>query len=187
MASCWASWTDNPRKGTVMSKVADVRVLEAAQAAADVGLPESVQVALADIAATAREGLLALSVAAGLAVMVEMMEAEITARVGAQARQAGRPQRGTSRVDRHVGRVGWSQGGGAPAPRTDAGWPGGGTGVVRGVPPTTTSSTPSARTEERRVGGRRAHALAHPGDCRSSATSERNAAAGLPAAVQFLR
>ncbi|MDQ3707856.1 MAG: hypothetical protein M3387_00840 [Actinomycetota bacterium] len=34
---------DNPWKGTVMSKVADVRVLEAAEAAVEPGLPESVQ------------------------------------------------------------------------------------------------------------------------------------------------
>ncbi|MBA2277758.1 MAG: IS256 family transposase, partial [Chloroflexia bacterium] len=65
-----------------MSKVADVRVLEAALAAADPDVSESVQVALTDIAATAREGLLALSVSVGLAVMSEMMQAEITAKVG---------------------------------------------------------------------------------------------------------
>lgn len=65
-----------------MSKVADIRMLEAAKAAVDPGLPDSVQVALTDIAATAREGLLALSVSVGLAVMAEMMETEITAKVG---------------------------------------------------------------------------------------------------------
>lgn len=66
-----------------MSKVADnVRVLDAAEAAVQPGLPDQVQVALTDIAATAREGLLALSVSVGLAVMAEMMEAEVVAKVG---------------------------------------------------------------------------------------------------------
>lgn len=65
-----------------MSKVADVRALDGAQAAVEPGLPDAVQVALTDIAATAREGLLALSVSVGLAVMSEMMQAEITAKVG---------------------------------------------------------------------------------------------------------
>lgn len=41
-------------------------------------LPDEVQVALADIAEVAREGLLALSVSTGLAVLGEMMEAERT-------------------------------------------------------------------------------------------------------------
>jgi len=46
------------------------------------GLPDEVQLALADIAEVAREGLLALSVSAGLAVLGEMMEAERTALCG---------------------------------------------------------------------------------------------------------
>jgi putative transposase len=41
-------------------------------------LPEEVAVAMCDIAGAAREGLLALSVAAGMAVMAAMFEAEIT-------------------------------------------------------------------------------------------------------------
>ena len=45
-------------------------------------LPDEVQLALADIAHVAREGLLALSVTAGLAVLGEMMEAERTALCG---------------------------------------------------------------------------------------------------------
>lgn len=42
------------------------------------GLPAELQVALADIAGVAREGLLALSVAAGLSVMQAMFEPEVT-------------------------------------------------------------------------------------------------------------
>jgi putative transposase len=42
------------------------------------GLPERVQLAMVDIAGAAREGLLAMSVAAGLAVLQTMLEAEVT-------------------------------------------------------------------------------------------------------------
>jgi hypothetical protein len=45
-------------------------------------LPEEIGLALADIAGAAREGLLAMSVAAGMAVMVAMFEAEIAASCG---------------------------------------------------------------------------------------------------------
>jgi len=45
-------------------------------------LPEEIRLVFADIAGVAREGLLAMSVAAGLAVMQAMFEAEITAVTG---------------------------------------------------------------------------------------------------------
>jgi len=45
-------------------------------------MPAELHVALAGIADLAREGLLAMSVGVGLAVMVEMMEEELTAKVG---------------------------------------------------------------------------------------------------------
>ena len=48
---------------------------QAVEAAAGVGLPDEVQVALSDIAGVAREGLGALSVSTGLAVMQQMMQA----------------------------------------------------------------------------------------------------------------
>ena len=77
-----------------MSKVANIRVLDVAEAATAPAVPESVQLALRDVAAAAREGLLALSVQVGLAVMAEMMEAEVTARVGPKhARVADRTAR----------------------------------------------------------------------------------------------
>jgi len=86
-----------------MSKVADVRVLEVAEAAVEPGLAESVQVALQDIAATAREGLLALSVSVGLAVMAEMMESEVTAKVGLKhAKLADRTARRHAATDSSV-------------------------------------------------------------------------------------
>ena len=54
-------------------------------------LPDEVQLALADIASVAREGLLALSVTAGLAVLGEMMEAERTGLCGPRdAKDPGR-------------------------------------------------------------------------------------------------
>lgn len=49
-------------------------------------LPEEISLALADIAGVAREGLLAMSVAAGMAVMQTMFEAEITAVAGAKGK-----------------------------------------------------------------------------------------------------
>ena len=45
-------------------------------------LSEELRVALSDVAATAREGLLAMSVGVGLRVMAELMDAEVTAKVG---------------------------------------------------------------------------------------------------------
>ena len=65
-----------------MKNVAAVRAVEPDEAAEMSGLPDELTVALSDIAGVAREGLLALSVSAGLAVMAEMMEAEITGVVG---------------------------------------------------------------------------------------------------------
>lgn len=55
-----------------------LQVVDAAEVdeAVTSGLPDEVQVVLADIAGVAREGLLALSVTTGLAVLSEMMEAE---------------------------------------------------------------------------------------------------------------
>ncbi len=45
-------------------------------------LTAELQLAMSDVAALAREGLLAMSVGVGLRVMVEMMEAELTDKVG---------------------------------------------------------------------------------------------------------
>ncbi len=54
----------------------NVRVVRQEQAAGVADLPAEVSLALTDIVAVAREGLLAMSVAAGMAVMQTMFEAE---------------------------------------------------------------------------------------------------------------
>lgn len=68
-----------------MSKrnVAAVRLVARDEAAEVVELPEELRVSLARVAGAAREGLLAMSATVGLAVMHEMMNAEMTAKVGA--------------------------------------------------------------------------------------------------------
>jgi transposase-like protein len=58
-------------------------------------LPAEVRLALADIAGAAREGLLAMSVAAGMAVMQAMFDAEVTAACGPKGRHD--PDRGAVR------------------------------------------------------------------------------------------
>lgn len=68
-----------------------------------VALPAEVQLALADIGAVAREGLLAMSVAAGLAVMQTMFDAEITAACGPKGRHDA--DRAASRHGREKGSV----------------------------------------------------------------------------------
>src|SRR6478609_9277648 len=60
-----------------MKTVPTVRLADTADAVALPDLPEEVRLAMTDIAGAAREGLLALSVAAGMAVMQAMFEAEI--------------------------------------------------------------------------------------------------------------
>src|SRR6185503_3762149 len=99
-----------------MKTVPTVRLADTADAVALPDLPEEVRLALADIAGAAREGLLAMSVAAGMAVMQAMFEAEIVETCGPK----GKHNRGRAAV-RHgsgkgVGDPGWSAGGGGPAP-----------------------------------------------------------------------
>lgn len=65
-----------------MKTVPTVRFADPFDPAAVTELPEEVRLALTDIAGAAREGLLAMSVAAGLAVMQTMFEAEVTAVAG---------------------------------------------------------------------------------------------------------
>lgn len=66
-----------------MKNVSVVRVAECDEALAVVELPDELRVSLGEIAGVAREGLLAMGAAVGLAVMVEMMDVEMTAKVGA--------------------------------------------------------------------------------------------------------
>jgi putative transposase len=65
-----------------MKTVPTIRVADSTDAVVLPDLPEQVQLALTDIAGAAREGLLAMSVATGLAVMAAMFEAEITEACG---------------------------------------------------------------------------------------------------------
>ena len=65
-----------------MKAVPTVFLADTADVAVLPDLPEEIQLALADIVGAAREGLMAMSVAAGLAVMAAMFEAEITAIAG---------------------------------------------------------------------------------------------------------
>ncbi len=78
-----------------MKNVPVVRVVERDDAAELPELGEEVRVALAEIAGAAREGLLAMSVGVGLRVMAEMMQVEVTGRVG--AKHAKRLEREASR------------------------------------------------------------------------------------------
>jgi putative transposase len=73
----------------------NVHVVTQDEAAGAAELPEEISLALADIAGVAREGLLAMSVAAGMAVMQTMFEAEITAVAGAKGKH--NPQRAAVR------------------------------------------------------------------------------------------
>ena len=61
-----------------MKTVPTIRVADTTDAVVLPDLPQEIQLALTDIAVAAREGLLAMSVAAGMAVMAAMFEAEIT-------------------------------------------------------------------------------------------------------------
>ena len=65
-----------------MRTVPTVRLAETTDAAVLPDLPEEIVLALTDIAGAAREGLLAMSVAAGMAVMRALFEAEIAEVVG---------------------------------------------------------------------------------------------------------
>jgi putative transposase len=65
-----------------MKTVPTVRLADTTDAVVLPDLPEEIQLAMADIAGTAREGLLAMSVAAGMAVMQAMFEAEIAGVAG---------------------------------------------------------------------------------------------------------
>jgi putative transposase len=74
-----------------MKTVPTVRLADTADGAALPDLPEEIALAMADIAGAAREGLMAMSVAAGMAVMAAMFDAEIAQVCGPKGRHdAGR-------------------------------------------------------------------------------------------------
>src|SRR6476620_7745848 len=77
-----------------MKTVPTVRLADTADVVAFPDLPEEIALAMTDIAGAAREGLLALSVAAGMAVMQAMFEAEIVETCGPK----GKHNRGRAAV-----------------------------------------------------------------------------------------
>jgi transposase-like protein len=83
-----------------MKTVPTVRLADTTDAAALPDLPEDVRLAMTDIAGAAREGLLAMSVAAGMAVMAAMFEAEIAEVCGPK----GRHDRGRAAVRHGTGK-----------------------------------------------------------------------------------
>ena len=87
----------------------NVQVVTQDQAARVADLPGEVSLALADIAVVARKGLLATSVAAGMAVMQTMFEAKITAVAGPKGKHnPGRVRRGTAtQIPRDPGQPRW--------------------------------------------------------------------------------
>jgi putative transposase len=86
-----------------VKKVPAVRLAERQDAAQLPDLPEQVRLAMTEVAAAAREGLLAMSVAVGLRVMEELLEAELAAKVGPKGRHD--PDRTASRHGRAGGSV----------------------------------------------------------------------------------
>jgi len=77
----------------VKKKVAVVRVADAEEAARLADLPLEATVALADVAGAIKDGLLAFASATGLVVMRQMMEAELTVRVGEKHAKIGATER----------------------------------------------------------------------------------------------
>jgi putative transposase len=77
-----------------VKKVPAVRLVERDLAPGLSEVPDELRLAMTDVAAAAREGLLAMSVAVGLRVMAELMETELAAKVGPKhAKQPGRAAR----------------------------------------------------------------------------------------------
>ena len=83
-----------------MKTVPTVRLADRTDAAGLPDLPEEVRLAMTDIAGSAREGLLAMSVAAGMAVMAVMFEAEIAQACGPK----GKHEPGRAAVRHGAGR-----------------------------------------------------------------------------------
>jgi len=70
------------RRTTVGKKIPVVTVAEPAEASRLAGLPLEATIAMADVAGAIRDGLLAFASATGLVVMHQMMQAELTERIG---------------------------------------------------------------------------------------------------------
>ena len=105
-----------------MKTVPTVRLADSCDDGVFSELPEQVQLALTDFAGPAREGLLAMSVGAGLSVMQAMLEAEIAAACGPK----GKHDPGRTAVRHGSGKgsvtLGGSAGAGGPAAGAHPGW-----------------------------------------------------------------
>src|SRR6476661_6738166 len=83
-----------------MKTVPTIRLADSTDAVVLPDLPEEIALAMTDIAGAAREGLLAMSVAAGMAVMAAMFDAEIAEVCGPK----GMHNRGRAAVRHGAGR-----------------------------------------------------------------------------------
>ena len=96
-----------------MKTVPTVRVADTADDAALPDLPDEIRLALADIAGAARDGLLAMSVAAGLAVMRRCSTPRSAEACGPKGRHD--PDRAAVRHGAvGLGHAGWPEGSGDP-------------------------------------------------------------------------
>ena len=105
-----------------MKTVPTVRLADATEAAGLPDLPEEIALAMADIAGAAREGLLAMSVAAGLAVMADDVRGRDRRVLRAEGQARSGPGRGAPRLRARLGHPGRAQGGGGAAPGTHRRW-----------------------------------------------------------------
>ena len=96
-------------------------------------LHAELQVALADIAGVAREGLLALSVPTGLTVMQAMFEAEVTSLAGPKGKHGPTRIAVRARQREGLGHRGRAQGPGHPAAGPDRRRAGGPASVSRAL------------------------------------------------------
>src|SRR3954469_75179 len=101
-----------------MKTVPTVCLADTADAVVLPDLPEGIRLAMTDIAGAAREGLLAMSVAAGLAVMAAMFEAEMTEACGPKGKhdvKRAAVRHGSGRGSVTLGVAGWRWAGPGPA------------------------------------------------------------------------
>jgi len=92
-----------------------VRLVDTADAVGLPDLPAEIQLAMTEIAGAAREGLLAMSVAAGLAVIAAMFEAEIAEACGPKRKHDAERAAVRHRGWPWLGDVGRAAGRGEPA------------------------------------------------------------------------
>ena len=111
----------------VKKNVPVVRLVDRDEAAELPELSEELRVTLREVVGAAREGLLAMSVGIGLRLFVEMMDEELTAKVGPKhAKLPGRTASWHGTAAGSVvlgGRSGRQSSGRGPAPSTASRWP----------------------------------------------------------------